>query len=130
VLEFGLLRRSNPIISALLACLLHPLGAAVLLLTGAPAAAAFALLHGAGNGVLTISKGTLPLVFFGAQSYGARQGLIMLPARVAQALAPWLFGLCLQLWGAQALWLSGGLGLAAFGTLLALRRIQARSGAH
>jgi len=122
LLEFGFLRRSNPLISARLATLMHPLGAGVLALAGAPVAAAFALLHGLGNGVLTISKGTLPLVFFGPQSYGARQGLIMLPARIAQALAPWLFGLCLDRWGARALWLSAGLGLAAFGVLMWLPR--------
>lgn len=118
LLEFGLLRRAHPLISARLATLTHPLGAAVLALAGAPGAAAFALLHGAGNGVLTIAKGTLPLVFFGPQSFGARQGLIMLPARIAQALAPWLFGLCLDRWGAQVLWLSAGLGLAALATLM------------
>ena len=56
--------------------------------TGAPAAALFAVLHGAGNGILTIAKGTLPLVLFGAQGYGARQGWLMMPARVAQASAP------------------------------------------
>ena len=122
LLEFGFLRRAHPLISARLATLMHPLGAGVLALVGAPAAAAFALLHGGGNGVITIAKGTLPLAFFGPQSYGARQGLIMLPARMAQALAPWLFGLCLDRWGAQVLWLSAGLGLAAFGVLMWLPR--------
>ncbi len=78
---------------------------------GAPAATLFGVLHGAGNGILTIAKGTLPLVIFGPHGYGHRQGLLMVPARIAQALAPWLFGICIDLWGAQALWLSGGLGL-------------------
>jgi hypothetical protein len=62
-------------------------------LFGAPVAAAFALLHGAGNGILTIAKGTLPLALFGPAGYGHRQEMLMLPARLAQALAPWLFGL-------------------------------------
>lgn len=44
----------------------------------------------------------------------------MVPARLAQALAPWLFGVCLQRWGAGALWLSTLLGLLAFGALMAL----------
>ena len=124
LLEFGVLRRIHPLLSARLAALLHPLGATALGLLGAPVAALFAILHGAGNGILTIAKGTLPLVFFGPQGYGLRQGLLMVPARIAQALSPWLFGLCLDRWGAGALWLSGGLGLAAFVALLFLPKTR------
>ncbi len=122
--EFGLLRRVHPLLSARLAALAHPAGAAALLLFGAPAAAAFALLHGAGNGIMTIAKGTLPLVLFGAQGYGARQGWLVMPARVTQAAAPFLFGLALQRWGADALWLSGALGLSAFVALMLLPRLR------
>ncbi len=121
VLEFGLLRRVHPLLSARLSTLAHPLGIVALLLLGAPAAAVFALLHGAGNGILTIAKGTLPLVLFGPQGYGARQGWLMMPARVAQASAPFVFGLALDGWGRGALWLSGGLGLVAFAALMAIR---------
>ena len=121
VLEFGLLRRIHPLFSARAAALLHPLGAAVLALVGAPAAAAFALLHGAGNGILTIAKGTVPLVLFGPLGYGRRQGWLMVPARIAQALAPWLFGVFLDRWGAGALWLSASVGLLAFAALWKLR---------
>jgi predicted MFS family arabinose efflux permease len=70
----------------------------------------FTVLHGAGNGVLTIAKGTLPLALFGPQGYGERQGFLMVPARLAQALAPWLFGLCMEWLGAGALWVSAALG--------------------
>jgi hypothetical protein len=121
LLEFGLLRRIHPLLSARLAGLAHPVGVLVLMVLGGPAAAAFALLHGAGNGIMTIAKGTLPLVLFGPLGYGARQGWMMMPARVSQALAPVLFGLALQCWGAQALWLSAGLGLMAFAALMAIR---------
>ncbi|NYT84253.1 MFS transporter [Pollutimonas harenae] len=113
LLEFGLLRKIHPLLSARIAALLHPIGALAFGVIGAPAAAAFGILHGAGNGILTIAKGTLPLVIFGAQGYGHRQGMLMVPARIAQALAPWLFGLCLDAYGVQALWLSATLGLAA-----------------
>lgn len=121
VLEFGLLRRVHPLLSARLAALAHPAGVTVLLMAGPVAAPLFAILHGAGNGILTIAKGTLPLVLFGVQGYGARQGWLMLPARIAQALAPLLFGLALDAWGANALWLSGAIGLAACGALMLLR---------
>jgi predicted MFS family arabinose efflux permease len=121
LLEFGVLRRVHPLLSARLATLGHPLGAVCLLFAGPAFAPAFAMLHGAGNGILTIAKGTLPLVFFGPQGYGARQGWLMLPGRVAQAFAPFAFGLALDHWGAASLWLSTGLGLAAFAALMVLR---------
>ena len=74
--EFGVLKRLHPLVSTRLALLMHPVGAAVLGAIGAPAAAAFALLHGAGNGLLTISRGTLPLALFGPAGYGLRTGVI------------------------------------------------------
>jgi len=120
LLEFGLLRHVHPLLSARLAALMHPLGATLLALLGAPLAALFAILHGAGNGILTIAKGTLPLVLFGPHGYGLRQGVLMVPARVAQASAPWLFGILLDRFGAGALWFSSALGLAAFAALLLL----------
>ena len=83
--------------------------------------AAFALLHGAGNGILTSAKGTLPLALFGPVGYGQRQGLLMLPARLGQALSPWLFGLLLAEFGARVLWCSTGLALTALAALLLIR---------
>ncbi|MGE6493920.1 MFS transporter [Cupriavidus metallidurans] len=122
ILEFGLLRKVHPLLSARIAAALHPLGALAFGLVGAPAAALFGVLHGAGNGILTIAKGTLPLVTFGPGGYGHRQGVLMVPARVAQALAPWIFGMCLDQFGAKSLWLSSALGLMAILTLMAVRQ--------
>lgn len=121
LLEFGLLRQVHPLLSARIAAALHPLGVLVLAAFGAPAAVVFGVLHGAGNGILTIAKGTLPLVVFGPHGYGQRQGWLMLPARVAQALAPWLFGLALDRWGAGALTVSAAAGILAFMALFLLR---------
>jgi hypothetical protein len=120
----------HPLLSARLAALMHPVGAALLVLIGEPAAAVFAVLHGAGNGILTIAKGTLPLVLFGPGGYGHRQGLLMVPARIAQALAPWLFGVWLDRWGAASLWVSAALGLTVFGALLMLPRLAAGASPH
>ena len=129
LLEFGLLRRMHPLWSAQLAAAAHPVGAALLMVLGGPAAALFTVLHGAGNGILTIAKGTLPLVLFGPAGYGERQGLLMVPARVAQAFAPLLFGLLLDGVGAAALWLTALLGVASLGALWVLRpRGQAAPG--
>ncbi|GLC97890.1 MFS transporter [Cupriavidus sp. TA19] len=122
ILEFGLLRKIHPLLSARIAAALHPAGAIAFGVAGAPAAALFGVLHGAGNGILTIAKGTLPLVIFGPDGYGHRQGILMVPARVAQALAPWLFGICLDAFGAKALWLSSSLGVAAIMMLMTIRQ--------
>ena len=58
VLEFGLLRRFHPLVATRVAATAHPVTAVALVCFGGPAAYAFALLHGAGNGILTIAKGT------------------------------------------------------------------------
>jgi predicted MFS family arabinose efflux permease len=121
LLEFGVLRRLHPMLSARLATLGHPVGAATLLLAGPAFAPAFAILHGGGNGIMTIAKGTLPLAIFGPAGYGARQGWLMMPARIAQAIAPFLFGLALQRWGADALWLTAALSLVSLVALATLR---------
>lgn len=127
LLEFGLLRRWNPLISATLANVLHPLGVAALLLWGAPAAIVFVLLHGAGNGMLTVSRGTLPLAIFGAAGYGARTGWLAIPARFASAAAPALFGVMLEAWGVAALGFTAALGVAAMVALVVLGRLTAAS---
>lgn len=79
--------------------------------------------HGAGNGVLTIAKGTLPLALFGPQGYGLRQGLLMAPARLGQAAAPLGFALLIERDGAGAVWWTAGLGaLAMLALMLTPRR--------
>lgn len=86
LIEYGLLQRFSPLTSARLAAGLHPIGAGILMIVGGPAAAVFAILHGAGNGLLTIARGTLPLALFGPAGYGLRTGLIA--ARHASSRAP------------------------------------------
>ncbi len=120
LLEYGLLRNVSPLASARAASLAHAIGAVAFLALGVPAGVVFTVLHGAGNGVMTIANGTLPLIFFGPEGYGARQGRLMMPARFAQALAPYLFGLALDGFSASALWISIALGLASCAALFAL----------
>ena len=115
----------HPIHVARLSAILHPIGAGILVAAGGGGVAAplFTLLHGAGNGLLTIARGTLPLALFGPVGYGFRQGTIGAAARLAQAAAPIAFGLLLDTWGATTgLVVSGTLSVAAFVAFLALRR--------
>ena len=122
MLEFALLRRFHPLISARLAASAHPLAALCLVVFGGPAAYAFAVMHGAGNGILTIANGTLPLALFGAGGYGARLGWLNAPARLLQSAAPLIFGAAVARWGAQAVWLTAGIGILATAALFLLRR--------
>jgi MFS family permease len=121
LVEFGLLRSFHPLLSARIAAVLHPIGAAFLVVFGPVAAPLFAIFHGAGNGMITIAKGTLPLAIFGPAGYGLRNGLLSVPTRVAESAAPLLFGLLIDRMGVNAVLVSAGLCLAAFASLLLLR---------
>jgi MFS family permease len=121
LVEFGALRKVHPLVSARLAATLHPIGALVLLTTGPAAITAFSVFHGAGNGLLTIAKGTLPLAIFGPVGYGHRSGVIGAPARATQAASPFIFGVLIDYLGAGVLGISAGLSLSALAALLALR---------
>lgn len=126
VIEFTLLRHASPMLSARLATVMHPIGAVLLAGFGAVAAVPFVLLHGGGNGLLTIARGTLPLALFGPAGYGLRTGLMAAPARLLQGAAPLLFGFVLDRAGPHAaLLFSGTLTGLSF---VALAFIGARSG--
>jgi hypothetical protein len=115
LVEFSLLRRVSPMIAARLATVLHPIGAVLLAIFGPVVAVPFVLLHGAGNGMLTIARGTLPLALFGPAGYGLRTGILAAPARILQGGAPLLFGVILDRSGPlAALLLSGTLMSASF----------------
>ena len=121
IVEASFLSRYHPVVSTRLACLMHPIGAAILAVAGGGAASVFALFHGAGNGILTIARGTLPLAIFGPQNYGYRLGIIGAPARMAQAAAPLAFGLLIEHIGSRVLIVSSALSLAALLALCLLR---------
>jgi MFS family permease len=119
IVEISFLSRYHPIVSARLAFVMHPLGALLMALTGGGAAAiVFAIFHGAGNGVITIARGTLPLAIFGPKNFGYRLGLLGAPARMAQAPAPLVFGLLIDWMGSRVLIVSSALSLVALVALL------------
>lgn len=121
LVEFGALRAFHPVVSAKIAALLHPIGAVFLALLGPSGIAVFAVLHGAGNGMITIAKGTLVLALFGPGGYGLRNGILAVPTRMFESLAPLLFGLLIDRIGTYAVAVSAGLCLAAFASLWLLR---------
>ncbi len=122
IVEASFLSRYHPLLSTRLACLTHPIGAAIVALVGGGAASAFAIFHGTGNGILTIARGTLPLAIFGPLNYGYRLGIIGAPARMAQAAAPLAFGLLIDVMGSRVLIVSSALSLSALLALFLLRK--------
>ncbi len=118
--EAGFLSRFHPLYSARLACILHPIGSLILALGGPVTAPAFVAFYAAGNGILTISRGTLPLILFGPEGYGKLVGYLSAPSRLAGALSPFLLGLIVENHGLDVLWLTCSLSMAAFMLLLTL----------
>jgi MFS family permease len=53
-----------------------------------PVAAAFALMFGGANGLITITRGAVPLALFGASGYGRLMGRLAGPFLLVQAAAP------------------------------------------
>lgn len=70
------------------------LPAALLLLylggSQASTAAAFCILYGLSNGILTIVRGTLPQALFGSEHYGAIAGAMAAPSLLSKAAGPLL----------------------------------------
>ena len=129
IFEASFLSRYHPLVSTKLACITHPIGAVILGLAGGGAASVFAVFHGAGNGILTIARGTLPLAIFGPENYGYRLGIIGAPARMAQAAAPLLFGLLIEAMGARVLIVSSAFSVAALLALFLLRKMPSQPNA-
>ena len=119
--EFTVLRRVDPLVTTRIATLMHPLGAGGLLLLGAAAAPGMALGQGAGNGMLTVAKGILPLRLYGPAGYAYRSALLSRPAQVAQIGGPIVYGLALERSAVLALAISSGLCLVMFAMTFGLR---------
>jgi len=87
-MTFG--QRVSPATVGVIACGLLP--ASILLLALSEPSASnfllFALLFGAGNGVMTIVRGTIPVEFFGRAHYGAVNGALAAPVLTAKAVGP------------------------------------------
>lgn len=66
------------------------------------AGAAYAFLFGAGNGLLTIVRGTAPLILFDHRVYGAVVGRLLAPSFFLSALAPLVYALVIDAWGERA----------------------------
>lgn len=121
--------RLSPLALGVLATGLLPLGFLVGLASGRTplAGIAFALLIGAGNGLVTIVRGTLPLVLFDPRTYGGTVGRLVTPGFFVSALAPLAYAVVIERFGAAAaVHLSIGLATLALAAATILRLAFAR----
>lgn len=124
--DLVVLHRSHPVATARLATLLHPLGAALAAAGGPRLAAAVAVGQGAGNGLLSVASGVLPLHVFGPDRYAVRQAMILTPARYLQAAAPAAYALALDVSAGFALAASSAVCLLMFALTFGLRPLSGR----
>ena len=116
IIEWFFGRHVSAMTTSLIGALLLPMGVAAMLLGGS--AAVFAVAWGVSGGIVTISRGVLPMVLFGPRGYATRLGQIALPTLLAQAAAPTLLAPLMAVWPAS--YVLGCLGLAGFVAFLCL----------
>jgi MFS family permease len=122
LLEFTLGKAAHPLTAARLGGALLPAGALLLVLAGPVAAVPFVLLYGASNGIMTISRGAVPLALFGPRGYPVLMGRLAMPILLAQAAAPAVTApLVANLPAATVLGLAGLLAALALGCLVPLQ---------
>jgi hypothetical protein len=122
-LAFG--RNLHPLLVARGAVLLLVLAFALLALLGisVPLAAIFAVMFGAANGLITITRGALPLALFGADGYGRLIGRISGPWLVMQSAAPLVMAFVAERASdSTALALAAGFAFVALACFAAIRR--------
>lgn len=116
-------RHLNPLTLNLAACTLLPLTFVAGLLSGRfeIAAILFVFAYGAANGLLTIVRGTLPLVLFDHRAYGTFVGMLLVPGFILPAAAPLAYALVIARFeSAGALYFSIAAALLAFGSAVLL----------
>ena len=101
IVEMANKGRHHPLWTLTVAMALVMAGLAVLT-AGVPAVGVALVLYGAGNGIYSIARGTVPLALFGADRYPVLVGRLARPGLLAQALAPSLGAVALSYGGADA----------------------------
>lgn len=123
--EFAFARNLHPLDIARFAIMLLLFAFLLLALLGVPApvAAAFAIFFGIANGLLTISRGTVPLALFGPNGYGAVIGRIAGPSLILQAAAPLILAFAAErISDPAALAIVAGMTVLSLAAFLAVRK--------
>lgn len=124
ICELAFARSIHPLLVARFAIALLLAAFALLALAGvsAPVAAVFMVMFGMANGLITITRGALPLALFGPVGYGALMGRIAGPWLIMQSIGPLVLGFVIEsISDPGALALTAMLALVAFLCLALLR---------
>lgn len=81
-------RHATPLRVAAISIIAHPLGVAAIWIYGDQGLLAFVILHGIGVGLNPFIRGSLPLLFYGPDRFGQRQGRVMMLSKVVSAFSP------------------------------------------
>lgn len=120
IVEMANKGRHHPLWTLTVAMALVVVGLAILAV-GVPAVGLALVLYGAGNGIYSIARGTVPLALFGPLRYPVLVGRLARPGLIAQAVAPSLGAVALTYGGADAAYgLLVALALANLGLAIAL----------
>jgi hypothetical protein len=125
LIEFAFGRNLHPLWVArfALSVLLCAFTMLALLGISVPVAAAFALLFGGANGLVTITRGAVPLALFGASGYGRLIGRLAGPFLLVQAAAPLVMAFVVdRASDPAALALAAGFAAAALVCFILIRR--------
>lgn len=117
--------RIHPFVLAIAASSVLPFGFLLGLASGKIVLTAFlfAFLFGAGNGLMTIARGSLPLVLFEHRTYGSFVGKLLVPSFLLSAASPVAYTWIIDQWGERAsLWFSAFLAFVVFALSLYLRK--------
>ncbi|MXQ10255.1 MFS transporter [Microvirga makkahensis] len=101
IVEMAFGRHYHPIWTMVASVALVAAGV-ILLVAGFPILALALALYGAGNGIGSIAKGTLPLALFGPFGYASLMGKLAMPSLLAQALSPSIGAILIEWGGADA----------------------------
>jgi len=86
-------------------------------------AAVFAVMFGGANGLVTISRGAVPLALFGASGYGRLMGRLAGPFMLVQSAAPLVMAFIVERFSdAAALTLAAGFAAVAFVCAILIKR--------
>lgn len=116
----------TPLQIAAISTIAHPLGVILLFIFGPSAIVAFVILQGVGVGLNPYVRGSLPLIFFGADRYGQRQGYVMMPSKFVSALSPTMVTALILLNAQLAVVVSMASGVVASLLLVVLAMIHQR----
>jgi MFS family permease len=123
--EFFFARRQHPLDIARFAIAMLLIAFVLLAALGVAAATAavFVILFGLTNGLMTISRGTVPLALFGPSGYGGVIGRIAGPSLVLQAAAPLAIAFAAERFSdPAALSIVAGMAVLSLAAFLAVRK--------